>query len=167
MKFILILVLSVITSNVFAQNIRAQTTQRIERENRPSLTSKSKVLYPFTMLTGSGRSYTFYEPASKIVLYKNGSVYYERYDFLGDIEATGWMGSEDLLVSLNINVMGEFRKGQKVCLNQETVYFFAGESLRIKDFYENGYLTIYSPGIFKALDSRSFAVHKSQISNCR
>lgn len=171
MKFTFILIttllFTLIASKVFAVNYTAAVTQRIEREDRPALTSKSKVLFPFSFISSNGGRYTFYEPAGKITLYEDNNVYYVRFDELGDIFSTGWMGADDLLVSLPANLMGGFRKGQKVCLKLNTVYLKAGESLKIKDFYENNYVTLYSPGIFRALDSRDFAVHLSEIRNCR
>lgn len=169
--FITSMMLSLISPKVFA-NPLAQRSQRqvavsqLERANRLPLLSRSKALYPFTFITGRGGMITVYEPADKLKLFADGSVSYVRLDELGEVAFTGHLDAEDMLVRIPNQFVGGFRKGQKVCVTRDTYYLPAGTALKIKDFYEGNYVTLYSPGLFRALDSRSFAVSLYEIANC-
>ena len=158
-----------IWSHAFASEVKAKpiVVQSYARANRPPLTSNTKALYPFTFLSRNGGRYTFYEPASSFKIYDNGNVSYVRLDELGELAATGTMGAEDMLVRLPIKKLGGLRRGQRVCITRDTVYLKTGDSLVIQDFYEDNYVTVYEPGLFRALDSRSFAVQLSAIGRCR
>lgn len=167
--FITSMILSLLTPKAFATNpiVRKQIVTQLEREHRLPLLARSKALYPFTFLGGRGGRYTVYEPADKLTLFADGGVSYVRFDELGEIAFRGYLSADDMLVKLPNQVMGGFRKGQKVCVSHDTFYLPAGTALRIKDFYEQNYVTLYQPGLFRALDSRSFAVSLYEISNCR
>ncbi len=141
--------------------------RQLERAGRPSLTSRSKVLYPFTLFTSNLDSFTFYEPADRITLYNDGSVSYVRFDQAGRIAATGTLRAEDMLVKLTVKFSQGFRVGQSVCLTENTMFVRSGTKLTVKDFYEKNFVTVYSMGLFSALDSKPVAVKINQLGNCR
>lgn len=150
-----------------SEHERRFVVRQLERANRPSLTSRSKALYPFNLLSSNLDRFTFYEPADRITLYNDGSVSYVRFDQAGRIAATGTLGAEDMLVKLTAKFSEGFRVGQSVCLTENTMYVRSGTRLTVKDFYEKNYVTVYSMGLFSALDSKPIAVKLNQIGNCR
>ncbi len=150
-----------------SEHERRFVVRQLERADRPSLTSRSKALYPFTLLSSNLDRFTFYEPADRITLYNDGSVSYIRFDQAGRIAATGTSDATDMLVKLSVKFSQGFRVGQSVCLTENTMFVRSGTRLTVKDFYEKNYVTVYSMGLFSALDSKPIAVQLNQIGNCR